>query len=172
MTESMAMKEQIKTTRGWYGQKMTESIEEKGMEFGSDFGLVMPKLLFAIGSKHLEDLNHSPPWVRTVTFVLDLLNITHLFTHRPEFYYAIYVCQAKKHSNFSLDENRNDKKQCHGVVFQVVIEGIWKAYHHESSKASAEAIKINLGSCISVYNHAFAFPELVAIPATKRGNEG
>ncbi|KAL4573336.1 hypothetical protein LXL04_020137 [Taraxacum kok-saghyz] len=36
----------------------------------------------------------------------------------------------------------------------------------------AEAIKINLGSCISVYNHAFAFPELVAIPATKRGNEG
>ncbi|KAL4554766.1 hypothetical protein LXL04_037370 [Taraxacum kok-saghyz] len=30
----------------------------------------------------------------------------------------------------------------------------------------AEAIKINLGSCISVYNHAFAFPELVAIPAT------
>ena len=31
---------------------------------------------------------------------------------------------------------------------------------------------INLGSCISVYNHAFAFPELVAIPATKRGNGG
>ncbi|KAL4568040.1 hypothetical protein LXL04_023641 [Taraxacum kok-saghyz] len=37
---------------------------------------------------------------------------------------------------------------------------------------TAEAIKINLGSCISVYNHAYAFPELVAIPATKRGNWG
>ncbi|KAL4567609.1 hypothetical protein LXL04_023198 [Taraxacum kok-saghyz] len=36
----------------------------------------------------------------------------------------------------------------------------------------AEAIKIDLGSCISVYNHVFAFPELVAIPATKRGNGG
>ncbi|KAL4564671.1 hypothetical protein LXL04_028739 [Taraxacum kok-saghyz] len=27
-------------------------------------------------------------------------------------------------------------------------------------------------SCVSVYNHAFAFPKLVAIPATKRGNGG
>ncbi|KAL4555495.1 hypothetical protein LXL04_038116 [Taraxacum kok-saghyz] len=43
---------------------------------------------------------------------------------------------------------------------------------HSSGKQSAEAIKINLGSCISVYNHAFAFPELVAIPATKRGKWG
>ncbi|KAL4590799.1 hypothetical protein LXL04_003742 [Taraxacum kok-saghyz] len=32
--------------------------------------------------------------------------------------------------------------------------------------------KDNLESCISVYNHAFAFPELVAIPATKRGMGG
>ncbi|KAL4585634.1 hypothetical protein LXL04_010257 [Taraxacum kok-saghyz] len=32
--------------------------------------------------------------------------------------------------------------------------------------------KYSLGSCISVYNHTFAFPELVAIPATKRGNGG
>ncbi|KAL4591066.1 hypothetical protein LXL04_004014 [Taraxacum kok-saghyz] len=32
--------------------------------------------------------------------------------------------------------------------------------------------KNSLGSYISMYNHAFAFPELVAIPATKRGNGG
>ncbi|KAL4584344.1 hypothetical protein LXL04_008943 [Taraxacum kok-saghyz] len=32
--------------------------------------------------------------------------------------------------------------------------------------------KDGLGSCISVYNHAFAFPLTVEVPATERGNGG
>ncbi|KAL4581966.1 hypothetical protein LXL04_006500 [Taraxacum kok-saghyz] len=62
------------------------------------------------------------------------------------------------------------------------VNEFWKVMAKTKSKMLARCPVLNiqkcgsnkdsLGSCISVYNHAFAFPELVTIPATKRGNGG
>ncbi|KAL4564657.1 hypothetical protein LXL04_028725 [Taraxacum kok-saghyz] len=57
------------------------------------------------------------------------------------------------------------------------LESCISVYNHAFAFPLSVAIpatsdKDNLESCISVYNHAFAFPLSVAIPATKRGNGG
>ncbi|KAL4557069.1 hypothetical protein LXL04_035239 [Taraxacum kok-saghyz] len=65
-------------------------------------------------------------------------------------------------NHFSLVNNGKVKKRRSVVVSIAPILNIQKCGSNKDKR----------GSCISVYNHAFAFPELVAIPATKRGNGG